>query len=627
MSRFREEEIVYPEPKIKWHVAAEDHPSIFNYVRPKGLQKPLSPTSAATTLQAAAVNQKSAAIQSSRAGGKTAPDDSLCVCVEAAERLAAAAASYFVTAYYPGESEDARAARRTRPQKATPSAANERFEECKIWNMITVPFNSRQQFVKVALYRVELQGDALVGEATVPIADERCSQVGLWPVTLDFEVAGQLKFSVALPGDPLPLSFCEPAGAPATDATSTSIKSADGILTVAVESLSGLHPSCGSGSYYVSASYPGEPEDVVTARRTKPVRAIASRTGADKEDCDISSYLELPFNSRQQFVKVFVYRADQRGDSLVGEATGPVADERICSLSSWSLTHDFEHQGSIVFSAHMPGEDLAPLSTSTTAVSSSVGGPKSMKSQSSDAPSSAASPVQAGDAAAVGVAASRLCNGAAFPRQSGPDMQQLLEGVNAGGVPLFACKAGDRLEVFSQSAQTWLVAVVAQVDGTIITVDYADRRRHVDLASPDAGVIVRAGVHSLGSRPELLSAALQGPQRTKPASGYAQDAQGAATSAVVGPRSSAQAVPAAAAVAAQEASAAVALPFAQGERVQVWSASRRSWLDGTILEAYVRRTTTEEGYCVDPGTVMVVFGGNRKWILPHQVHDLLRKLT
>eukprot|EP00929_Paragymnodinium_shiwhaense_P052040 TRINITY_DN260_c0_g3_i1.p1 TRINITY_DN260_c0_g3~~TRINITY_DN260_c0_g3_i1.p1 ORF type:complete len:687 (-),score=180.65 TRINITY_DN260_c0_g3_i1:115-2175(-) len=69
---------------------------------------------------------------------------------------------------------------------------------------------------------------------------------------------------------------------------------------------------------------------------------------------------------------------------------------------------------------------------------------------------------------------------------------------------------------------------------------------------------------------------------------------------------------------------AVPMDFASGDRIQVWSNSQKSWLDGKVLEAFDQATFTE-GYAVPAGSYKVTSAAGTKWIMTEQVAQLLRR--
>jgi hypothetical protein len=68
-----------------------------------------------------------------------------------------------------------------------------------------------------------------------------------------------------------------------------------------------------------------------------------------------------------------------------------------------------------------------------------------------------------------------------------------------------------------------------------------------------------------------------------------------------------------------------ALGFQRGEPLQVWSNSRGSWVEGSVVE-YFPMATEAEGYTILAGTLKVAMLGGHKWVMPAQVPTLVRRL-
>lgn len=65
-------------------------------------------------------------------------------------------------------------------------------------------------------------------------------------------------------------------------------------------------------------------------------------------------------------------------------------------------------------------------------------------------------------------------------------------------------------------------------------------------------------------------------------------------------------------------------PLTKGDAVQVWSESKKAWLDANILEVF-RESCKIDGFSVPAGTVKVSSAAGQKWIMPENLHDLLRE--
>merc|ERR1712107_496934 len=71
--------------------------------------------------------------------------------------------------------------------------------------------------------------------------------------------------------------------------------------------------------------------------------------------------------------------------------------------------------------------------------------------------------------------------------------------------------------------------------------------------------------------------------------------------------------------------------FAKGDKIQVWSASQKAWLDGTVEDVATTdgaklRDSDGEVFVTERGTLYVSYGDNReKFIKPYQVTQLIRR--
>lgn len=65
--------------------------------------------------------------------------------------------------------------------------------------------------------------------------------------------------------------------------------------------------------------------------------------------------------------------------------------------------------------------------------------------------------------------------------------------------------------------------------------------------------------------------------------------------------------------------------YRSGDHVQVWSNSRKLWLDGVVVAVYVTATVAD-GYSVSAGTVKVTSEAGVKWIIADLVDTQLRKV-
>lgn len=189
---------LYPAPQIKWYSNISQHPSVFLGVRPNGFEVPVDEPE-----------------------GPTDIDDTgefIVVTVDSAEELAPLECPgtplFRVTAHYQSEEQDVVERRMTPAVRAIPSSADPLKVDCTLNQRICVPFNSREQFVKVGIYQHTLMGDSLVGEATVPIADPSVSSTSPWPLLRDFEDMGVVMLSVSEPTSDLPVDTTPPPPPP-----------------------------------------------------------------------------------------------------------------------------------------------------------------------------------------------------------------------------------------------------------------------------------------------------------------------------------------------------------------------------------------------------------------------------
>eukprot|EP00747_Dinoflagellata_sp_TGD_P034130 gnl/TRDRNA2_/TRDRNA2_137070_c0_seq1.p1 gnl/TRDRNA2_/TRDRNA2_137070_c0~~gnl/TRDRNA2_/TRDRNA2_137070_c0_seq1.p1 ORF type:complete len:560 (-),score=58.41 gnl/TRDRNA2_/TRDRNA2_137070_c0_seq1:23-1660(-) len=129
------------------------------------------------------------------------------------------------------------------------------------------------------------------------------------------------------------------------------------MLVVNVDTALDLVPSdrYGSHYYYASAHYVGESQEEIQRRQTQAVKANQSSTNASMENCVLHKQISVPYNSRQQFVMVSIYEADQLGDTFIGQATVPLADPRLSSTAPWPLVRDGVQNGTVTLNVQLPG--------------------------------------------------------------------------------------------------------------------------------------------------------------------------------------------------------------------------------------------------------------------------------
>mmetsp|Transcript_55055 Transcript_55055/g.98187 ORF Transcript_55055/g.98187 Transcript_55055/m.98187 type:complete len:508 (+) Transcript_55055:55-1578(+) len=191
---------VYPEPRIKWHTNVDQHPSLLLEAGTRGLfTVPESRPSAVSTAAPASTRTS--------AGRGSDQEEFLIVrltrCV-GLEPPAAGLCGYRANAFYQSEGLEPREKRKTETKKGSPSSFGNGLDDCELAGIFKVPYNSREQFVKIGVFGTQADGsDLVVGEATVPIADPNAEIMNEWRVLRDFEERGQVILQVFLPGDDL----------------------------------------------------------------------------------------------------------------------------------------------------------------------------------------------------------------------------------------------------------------------------------------------------------------------------------------------------------------------------------------------------------------------------------------
>eukprot|EP00928_Gymnodinium_smaydae_P055769 TRINITY_DN3924_c0_g1_i1.p1 TRINITY_DN3924_c0_g1~~TRINITY_DN3924_c0_g1_i1.p1 ORF type:complete len:406 (+),score=95.57 TRINITY_DN3924_c0_g1_i1:122-1339(+) len=349
-----------------------------------------------------------------------------------------------------------------------------------------------------------------------------------------------------------------------------------GDLTVFLARAGGLKVQGSGASYYATAYYQGEAQEVIDSRQTRLHEARRSSATSSVEACELGERILVPFNSRQQFVRVALYRVDLQGDSLAGEAIVPLADPAAESDAAWPLLRDFEDRGEVTLRLRLPGSEPEPQAASLAAspAGAAEAGEASMPLQPRTLPfatqAASCAPTRHGGYVSE---VPGSCSSPATLAEHG----SLRLGV------------GSEVEVFSKTASRWLPGTVTSLETNSVTVDYGERRRIINLASSDASQYLRplSRVEAQGSerRPELPS-----PEPTAP-----QQQPGA--SSVSG--------------------------FARGDRIEVWSNTAGAWLDGIVQEVFATACKAD-GYAVPAGTVRVRSAAGVKWVMAEQIDATLR---
>eukprot|EP00427_Karlodinium_veneficum_P066526 CAMPEP_0169321834 /NCGR_PEP_ID=MMETSP1017-20121227/9103_1 /TAXON_ID=342587 /ORGANISM="Karlodinium micrum, Strain CCMP2283" /LENGTH=647 /DNA_ID=CAMNT_0009416347 /DNA_START=100 /DNA_END=2039 /DNA_ORIENTATION=- len=132
------------------------------------------------------------------------------------------------------------------------------------------------------------------------------------------------------------------------------------LLIVNVDTALDLTPADVYGPHYyrATAHYVGEPEDEVLARQTPTIKANRSKTDDKKENCVLHKRIQVPYNSRQQFLMVDILDAtDGMGlDTFIGQATIPLADPRLSSTTPWPLIREGEQTGVVTLNIQIPSD-------------------------------------------------------------------------------------------------------------------------------------------------------------------------------------------------------------------------------------------------------------------------------
>jgi len=156
-------------------------------------------------------------------------------------------------------------------------------------------------------------------------------------------------------------------------------------------------------------------------------------TQPDKEESLAGRQFALPFNDREQLVKVAVYRSGEQGDSLVGEATVPIADPSSAAPTPWPLIRDFEAQGSVTLQLALP-ETPSSQTLSNTELAASAS-----------------------------------------------SVRGCIRATSGSAALASHCRVGEAVEVYSKAAGKWLSCHVSEVEGNRATLVHGSRHRRIDL--------------------------------------------------------------------------------------------------------------------------------------------------
>lgn len=210
----------YPEPRVKWYGNADDQGR--GGANPSGLTVPAAPRTPTGATRAAAgaprceyappppsgnVSMFTGAAMKHFQDAGHAASNQLTVCVNGLHGLKisddGSRSRYRATAHYCDEPPEVAMPRSTPAQEARASQLGQSVEDCPLSGRIHMPYNSRQQFVIVDIFRVggADTAEVLVGQATIPIADPSASTATPWPITCEHISNGAVTASLSLPGD------------------------------------------------------------------------------------------------------------------------------------------------------------------------------------------------------------------------------------------------------------------------------------------------------------------------------------------------------------------------------------------------------------------------------------------
>lgn len=181
------QDIVYPGLNVKWYHSMESHPSVFEDTGELGIQPP-TPTVVAVSVaeEPAPAEFGSVAVSVFAVRGLRVPAN-----------LRDTAQSYRIAVFYQSDRGNLQVfeSRKGEVKKATCSGPKNR-QECIFDDRYLMPFDHREQFVMIALYRVGQQIDTLVGEVAVPLADPDVCEALSYTLMRDFEEQGEITLSV-----------------------------------------------------------------------------------------------------------------------------------------------------------------------------------------------------------------------------------------------------------------------------------------------------------------------------------------------------------------------------------------------------------------------------------------------
>mmetsp|Transcript_125633 Transcript_125633/g.313955 ORF Transcript_125633/g.313955 Transcript_125633/m.313955 type:complete len:598 (+) Transcript_125633:161-1954(+) len=262
-----------------------------------------------------------------------------------------------------------------------------------------------------------------------------------------------------------------------------------GSLTVNVVGAFELPRAAEPSSYRVAAYYQSEVDTAAAeARKSPPQAGVPTQGRKTKEDCTFNTQIRVPFNTREQFVKVGVFRVALPVDVLVGEATLAVADPGIEEENEYGLMLNFEEQGVMLMSARLPRDDDPPEEPPLAAPAvAAVQEP----------------PLVAAAAVGAEAAPAPPFSGSTEPDGADMGLDSAAAGQAPAGVPSPTATStpdgrwhyGEVVEVFSTSGGGWVPAQVIKIEGAVVTLEYGippnTRNRVVDTSAADVGQFLR----------------------------------------------------------------------------------------------------------------------------------------
>ena len=132
------------------------------------------------------------------------------------------------------------------------------------------------------------------------------------------------------------------------------------VVIVKIDGALDLLPFDNFGPHYYCATayYPGEGNAEINARKTEFAVGKANPAHPDLDNCMLQKTVVVPYNRKQQLLMVEIHEVDPEDseveDSLIGQATLPLADRKIESSANWPLFRGFECSGSLAVQVHIP---------------------------------------------------------------------------------------------------------------------------------------------------------------------------------------------------------------------------------------------------------------------------------